>query len=121
MSRTFHSIAKSTPVPTTLVSAVEEAFAQEGTADGDLGQPSCLPFPLYSRAELQSVQQQDPIIKQFLTYWDTDKKPDAKDWKTETKETVSLLKQWDKIHREEECPRSIKLWFILETISFRSS
>ena len=78
-----------------------EAFAQEGTAGGDLGQPSCPPFPLYSRAELQSMQQQDPIIKRFLTYWDADKKPDAKDRRTERKETVSLLKQWDKLHREE--------------------
>ena len=90
--RPFHSIAKSTPIPTTLVSAVE-VFAQEGTAAEDLGQPGRPPFPLYSRAELQSIQQQDPIIKQFFTYWDTDKKPDVKVQGPETKETASLLKQ----------------------------
>ena len=85
VSRTFNSVAKSTHVPTPLVSALEEAFAQDGIAAGDSGQPSCRPFPLYSRAEVQSMKQQDPIIRQFLIYWDADKKLDAKDRRTENR------------------------------------
>lgn len=46
------------------------------------------------------MQQADPIIRRFHFYWSRNQKPTPQERKWETKDTLVLLNQWDKISEE---------------------
>ena len=58
-------------------------------------------FPQYSKDELARMQTEDPSIKEFLKYWTANKKPNTRERCKLSTETHSLLKQWDRIKRED--------------------
>ena len=58
-------------------------------------------FPQYTRDELAKMQSEDPSIKEFLKYWTANKKPNTRERCKLSRETHSLLKQWDRVKRED--------------------
>lgn len=58
-------------------------------------------FPTHTKEELINMQKADPTIKEFLKFWERDKKPTFAERKQLSHECVTLLRQWDKVAREQ--------------------
>ena len=58
-------------------------------------------FPGYTKAELHHLQQQDPTIKCFRTYFDRGRKPSKNERKEEDARGLVLLQQWDRVQDRE--------------------
>ena len=68
----------------------------------DEGLTSTFSFPSYTKPEISGLQKQDPVIKSFLVYWDRKEKARVSERKKEDKRVLIMLKQWDKLHVEDE-------------------
>lgn len=60
-----------------------------------------LVFPEFQTQDLQSLQEQDPVISPFKFYWSKGEGPGKKERKEELKDTLELLRQWDKVKEHE--------------------
>ena len=58
-------------------------------------------FPTHTKEELITMQKADPTIKEFLKFWERDKKPSFQERKQLSHQCVTLLRQWDRITREQ--------------------
>ena len=58
-------------------------------------------FPTHTKEELINMQKADPTIKEFLKFWERDKKPIFTERKQLSHQCVTLLRQWDRITREQ--------------------
>ena len=47
------------------------------------------------------MQHLDPTINGFLHYWEKQQWPSHSDLRSESKATVTLLRQWDRIYHED--------------------
>ena len=58
-------------------------------------------FPMHTKDELISMQKADPTIKEFLKFWESNTKPTFTERKQLSHQCVTLLRQWDRITREQ--------------------
>lgn len=58
-------------------------------------------FPTHTKEELINMQKADPTIKEFRKFWEKDKKPNLTERKQLSHPGVTLLRQWDRITREQ--------------------
>ena len=58
-------------------------------------------FPTHTKDELISMQKADPTIKEFLKFWESNTKPTFMERKQLSHQCVTLLRQWDRITREQ--------------------
>ena len=47
------------------------------------------------------MQRSDPVIGRFRYYWSRNQRPTPKERRRETKDTVTLHNQWDKMSEED--------------------
>ena len=57
-------------------------------------------LPTHSLSDVREMQMADPIIRRFHFYWSRNQKPTPQERRRETKDTLTLLNQWDKISEE---------------------
>ena len=57
-------------------------------------------FPTHTREELINMQKADPTIKEFLKFWERNKKLTFTERKQLSHQCVTLLRQWDRITRK---------------------
>ena len=55
-------------------------------------------LPVYSKEDLNTMQHSDPTIEWFLHHCGKQQQPSQSDRRSESKATVTLLRQWDRIH-----------------------
>ena len=58
-------------------------------------------LPSHSLAELSDMQRKDALIGRFCYYWSRNRRPTPQEKRRETKDTVTLLNQWDKVSEED--------------------
>lgn len=58
-------------------------------------------FPEFQAQDLQSWQEQDPVISRLKFYWSKGEGPGKKERKEESKDALELLRQWDKVEDHE--------------------
>ncbi|XP_041862171.1 uncharacterized protein LOC121653037 [Melanotaenia boesemani] len=54
-------------------------------------------FPCHTLSDLCALQEADPSINKFLTFWSRKQGPDATERRHITKEVLILIRQWDRI------------------------
>lgn len=81
-------------------------------------------FPTHTKDELITMQNADPTIKEFLKFWERNKKPIFAERKPLSSQCVTLLRQWDRITREHglmyRIVQDLKLTWRTETTSVTS-
>lgn len=58
-------------------------------------------LPVQPRENLSVLQETDPVIGQFLVYWDRQRPPDTQEKASESSEVLELVRQWEKLVRIE--------------------
>ncbi|RXN18313.1 Transposon Ty3-I Gag-Pol poly [Labeo rohita] len=58
-------------------------------------------FPEFQQQDVQRMQEQDPLISRFKFYWNRGGGPDKGERREESKDTLELLRQWDKVEEFE--------------------
>ena len=58
-------------------------------------------FPTHTKDKLINMQKADPTIREFLKFWEADKKPTFAERKQLPLQCVTLLQQWDRVAREQ--------------------
>ena len=66
-------------------------------------------FPQFSGQDLIKMQSEDSSIRDFMKYWATKKKPRTRERFRLPKDSVALLKQWDRIKKKNKERRWITL------------
>ena len=58
-------------------------------------------IPTHTKDKLINMQKADPTIREFLKFWETDKKATFAERKQLPLQCVTLLQQWDRVAREQ--------------------
>uniref|UniRef100_A0A3B1KA92 Gypsy retrotransposon integrase-like protein 1 n=1 Tax=Astyanax mexicanus TaxID=7994 RepID=A0A3B1KA92_ASTMX len=66
-----------------------------------LDQENTPTLPGYSKDELRSFQEQDPVLSIFRSFWVRGKKPNNKERRDLSKSVLSLLKHWGRIREQD--------------------
>lgn len=81
---------------------VRQIRATEGVNPRVSGAQGATPsLPGYSKDELREFQNQDPVLKEFRTFWDRECRPCGKERSCLPKAVKSLLKHWARIREED--------------------
>ena len=83
-------------VPPLLTKSVEE----QSKLTEDQCEEANFTFPAYTKEELVKFQQTDPSISAFLNFWNQNRKPFTDERKQLPSGTQSLLKQWNRLSKE---------------------
>ena len=94
------NVTHSTPVPVELRETATENIDQVQPNRGTL-KTTFTTLPSHSLAELRDMQRSDPVIGRFWYYWPRNQRPTPQERRRETKDTVTLLNQWDKMSEED--------------------
>ena len=83
-----HQSTPGTSVPELLQQVVVENRVTQATVSA---------FPCYSPPDLHVLQEADPVIREFLTFWNRKRAPDAAERRQASKEVLVVTKQWDQL------------------------
>ena len=117
------SVTQPTQVPLELREMIINS-TKEDPPTRDTQKTTHISLPTHSLSDVREMQMADPIIRRFHFYWSRNQKPNPQERRRETKDTLTLLNQWDKISEENvrsvsavpclsnRFPASVQLWDI---------
>ncbi|PFX11422.1 Transposon Tf2-8 polyprotein [Stylophora pistillata] len=65
-------------------------------------------FPTHTKEELINMQKADPTIKEFMKFWEKGTKPTLDERRRLSHQCVTLLRQWNRITRDQDVENWIK-------------
>lgn len=87
-------------LPGTLLPAqLEQAIGQTSVAACQL---EISVLPTYSGNDLARLQQDDPVIREFLYFWQHQRRPDHMEQQALSKPVLELVRQWDRLLEQEK-------------------